>query len=329
MPKIEPPREAGHPDDLLLSYAEGLLNPEERASVQQHIAECAECSASVKELQETINDLREHKDAFCPDPWELHEFAFYGQDVGAKISKHIAECPACRETVQTWKSEASKEHLPQELWSRVNKTLSENRNREILTKERSIGFMERLRSLFDAPAWALGAVAAAVLLAVFLYPRGAPPSLIALSSVTWENAPKPKVLQPASKRAAIIIVLKDFRPELSRIQIDKLYDEVTPTMDVYERYHVVPPAEISAAVRKGLIDPSNRTKMLRGLRDHLDLNMVALITVASKPEGINFEADLIDTVTGRTLDEKTGSEIAESDLGPEIRRSALNLLLEP
>jgi anti-sigma factor RsiW len=327
--KVKPPREAGHPDDLLAPYAEGLLNPEERASVQQHIAECAECSASVKELQETINDLREHKDAFCPDPWELHEFTFYGQDVGAKVSKHIAVCPACRETVQTWKSEASKEHLPQELWKRVDNALSENRNREILPKERPIGFMERLRSLFDAPAWAIGAVAAVVLLAVFFYPRGAPPSLIALSSVTWENAPKPKVLQPASKRAAIIIVLKDFRPELGRMQIDALYDAVTPTMDVYERYHVVPPAEIMAAARKGLIDQSDRTNMLRGLKDHLDLNKVVLITAVSKPEGINVEADLIDTTTGKTLGQRAGSKIAESDLGPEIRRSALNLLLEP
>jgi hypothetical protein len=100
-------------------------------------------------------------------------------------------------------------------------------------------------------------------------------------------------------------------------------------MDIYERYYVAPPAKITEAVRKGLIDPSDRTKMLRGLKDHLELDKVVLITVVSKPEGINFEADLIDTTSGKTLGQKTGSKIVGPDLGPEIRRSALNLLLEP
>ena len=31
-------------------------------------------------LNETIEDLRANKDAFCPNLWELHEFAFYGSD---------------------------------------------------------------------------------------------------------------------------------------------------------------------------------------------------------------------------------------------------------
>lgn len=282
----------------------------------------------MKAFRGTITNLRTHKDAFCPDPWELHEFAFYGEDADAAISKHVAVCPTCRETVQTWKSETSKEHLPQQLWSRVNKSLSEDGAREIRMKERPIGFLERLRAMFDVPGWAIGAVTVVVLLAVFLYPRETPPSVIALSSVTWENAPKPKVLQPTSKRAAIIIVLKDFRPQPARTKIDALYDAVTPTMDVYERYYVAPPATISEAVRKGLVDPSDRTKMLRGLKDHLDLNKVVVITAVSEPEGIAFEADLIDTTTGKALGKETGSKLAEADLGPKIRRAALNLLLE-
>jgi len=305
-----------------------LLDPEERASVAEHIAECAECSEQVETLREAIEDLRAHKGAFCPNLWELHEFAFYGEDADAAISKHIAVCSACRETVQTWKSEAARDHLPQHLWNRVNKALSEDGAREIRMKERPIGFVGRLRAMFDAPGWAIGAVTVVVLLAVFLYPRETPPSVIALSSVTWENAPKPKVLQPTSKRAAIIIVLKDFRPEPGRTKIDALYDAVTPTMDVYERYYVAPPAKITEAVRKGLVDPSDRTKMLRGLRDHLDLNKVVVITAVSEPEGTAFEADLIDTTTGKTLGKKTGSKLAEADLGPEIRSAALNFLLE-
>ena len=57
-------------------------------------------------------------------------------------------------------------------------------------------------------------------------------------------------------------------------------------MDVYERYYIAPPSANSEAVRKGLVDPSDRTKMLRGLRERLDLNKVVVITAVSGPEGI-------------------------------------------
>jgi len=312
----------------LLPYIEGLLNPEESASIEEHIADCAECYAQVNELRETIDGLRTHKGAFCPDLWGLHEFAFYGRDPAGAISDHVEDCPACKELVETWESEASKEHLPQELWRRVNNALSKNRRKEVRIEEQPTGFMERLRAMLDVPTWAIGAVAAVILLAVILHPRQLPPSVIALSSVTWESAPKPKVFQPSSKRVGIIIILKDFRPEPDRAKIDALYDAVAPTMDVYERYYVAPPAKISEAVRKGLVDPSDRTQMLRELKDHLGLDKVVLITVVSKPEGIAFEADLTDTATGKSLSMKTGSRLAESNLGPELRRSAINLLLE-
>ena len=135
-------------------------------------------------------------------------------------------------------------------------------------------------------------------------------------------------MQPAPKRSAIVIVLKDFRPAPGRTKIDSLYDAVTPTMDVYERYYVAPPAAISEAVRKGLVDPSDRTKMVRGLKDRLDLNNVVLITAVSEREGIAFEADLVDATTGNSLGKKTGSRVAEADLGRKIRQAALSLLLE-
>ena len=79
------------------------------------------------------------------------------------------------------------------------KLCPKDRTKEFRMKARPIGFVERLRAMFDVPAWAIGAVTVVVLLAVFLYPREAPPSVIALSSVTWENVPKPKAFQPTSE----------------------------------------------------------------------------------------------------------------------------------
>ena len=328
MKNSEPPKSTRHPDDLLLPYVEGLLNTEESASVQEHVAECAECSTQVKALGGTVDDLRAHKDAFCPDLWELHEFAFYSSDAARAISEHIEDCPSCKELVQTWQSEPSKEHLPQELWSRVNKALSQDRKKEIRIRAQPTGLMERLRAIFDVPGWAIGAATVVVLLAVMLYPREVPQSVIALSSITWENIPKPKTFQTVPKRTAIIIVLKDFHPAVDQTKIDALYESAAPTMDIYERYYVAPPGVIREAVRKRLVDPSDRTKMLRGLKDHLDLTSMVLVTAVSGTEGIAFEAELIDVSTGKILGKKTGSKLAEAVLGPEVRQAVLNLLLE-
>ncbi len=304
------------------------MNPEERASLEKHIAECAECSALAQALNETIEDLRTNKDAFCPDPWELHEFAFYGSDAAGIISEHIQDCPVCNELVQAWKSEASNEQLPQDLWVRLKQALSKNHNEKIWKQAKPAGFIERLRAMFDVPTWAIGAATVVVLLAIILYPREVPQSVIALSSVSWENVPKPKNFQAIPKRTAIIILLKDFHPAVDQPAIDALYEAVAPSIDIYERYYVVPPVLIRDLVRKGLVDPSNLTKMLRQLKDHLDLTSIVNVAAVSRAEGIAFDAELIDVSTGTILGKKTESKLTQNELGPEIRRAALQLLLE-
>lgn len=284
--------------------------------MEKHIAECAECSASIQALNETIEDLRTNKDAVCPDPWELHEFAFYGSDSAGIITEHIQDCPVCNELVQTWKSEASNEQLPKELWGRLKQALSQDRNKQIRLQTKPAGFIERLRAMFDVPTWAIGAATVVVLLAIILYPREVPQSVIALSSVTWGNVPKPKTFQAVPKRTAIIILLKDFHPAVDQPAIDALYEAVAPSMDIYERYYVVPPDLIRDLVGKGLVDPSNRTIMLRKLKDHLDLTSIVNISAVSRAEGIAFEAELIDVSTGTILGKKTESKLTRKRLGP-------------
>ncbi len=281
----------------------------------------------MEELHQTIEGLRAHKDVFCPDLPELHEFAFHGRDAAGLVSEHIKECPVCNELVQAWKSEASNEQMPRELWVRVNKALSQGRSEPGRKQAKPDGFMERLRALFDAPAWAIGAATVAVFLMVVLYPREAPQSAIALSSVSWESVPKPKTFQAIPKRTSIIMRLKDFHPAVDQTKIDALYEAMAPSMDIYERYYVVPPVLIRDLVRKRLVDPSNQTKMLRELKDQLDLTNIIDIAVVSGTEGISFRAELIDVSTGTILGKKTESKLADVDLGPGIRQAVLQLLL--
>ena len=61
-----------HYDELLLPYAEESLAPEERRVVQEHVDLCPRCSGEVEGLRAMIAALREHKQAFCPEAWEIY-----------------------------------------------------------------------------------------------------------------------------------------------------------------------------------------------------------------------------------------------------------------
>ncbi|HTY21736.1 MAG TPA: zf-HC2 domain-containing protein [Desulfomonilaceae bacterium] len=326
MTKSRPPNDARHPDDLLLPFVEDLLDPDEKAAVEEHIFQCAECSARVKELRQTIETLRINRDAFCPEPWELYEFAVYGRQSVGSVADHLTECQPCREMVQSWAAEAPKEQMPAELWAKVNRALSAATVGQAAIRMQPAGILERLRGLFNAPTWAVGAVTVAILLVIIFYPWEVPQSTIALSSVTWEGVPKPKVVQPVTKRVAIIVALKNFQPPLSRAKINALYEAVAPTMDIYERYDVLTPFVVSEAVKKGLIDTSGRAKMLHDLRSSLDCAWAILVTAVAGPDGIGFEAEFIDAATGMIQEKRAASRLSEADLGPAIHKAVTELL---
>lgn len=53
--------------DLLADYLEGLLPPEVRASIEQHVLACERCQAFVASYQATPAILREATDVVLPD----------------------------------------------------------------------------------------------------------------------------------------------------------------------------------------------------------------------------------------------------------------------
>jgi anti-sigma factor RsiW len=53
--------------DLLADYLEGLLPPDVRASIEQHVLSCERCQAFVASYQATPQILRDATDVIVPD----------------------------------------------------------------------------------------------------------------------------------------------------------------------------------------------------------------------------------------------------------------------
>jgi len=326
--KIEPPSGAQHPDDLLLPYLEGMLSHDQSAAVEQHLAACADCSAQVLLLRELLENLRLHREAFCPEPWQIFELVHYGRDPAGSVAAHVEECEICAPLAQAFAAAPARESMPPKLWAQVSDRLAAAAHDAPTETRQPWWNLERFREWFRAPAWAIGAATVAVLLVVILYPREIPQQMIAMSSVSWENVAKPKAFHPEAQRAAIILALRDFPASLSKTRVDALYTAVAPSMEVYERYRVVPPASVSEAVRKGAIDPSDRNTMLSGLREGMGVALAVFVTVRSRAEVTSIEAELVDTKNGDVIKKIAEPSVADKDLESGIRKAVLNLLLQ-
>ncbi len=305
-----------------------MLSDDQGAVVEQHLASCAGCSAQVKLLRDLVENLRLHREAFCPEPWEIFELVHYGRDPAGSVSVHVEECPVCAPMAEAFSVKAPHETMPPQLWAHVRDRLATASPERLAETRQPWWNLDRFREWFRAPAWAIGAAAVAVLLVVVLYPREIPQQMIAMSSVTWEGVAKPKSFRPEAARVAIILALKDFQPALKQKRVDALYNSLAPSMEIYERYQVVPPASVSEAVRKGDVDSSDRNSMLAGLRDKMGIALAVFVSVRSRAEAVSIEAELVDTKTGNVVRKFAEPSVPDKDLESGVRKSVFTLLLQ-
>ena len=313
-------------EGLLLKYVEDLLGPEERADMEDHLQKCPQCSRKLSALQATAGTLRQFKHAFCPEPWEIYEFVNYKIDREGIVSSHIEECELCREAAGSMLIEAQTETMPSELCQQVKDRLPQSRTIEAAKARRPVALIEQIRKRFRLPALAMGA-AAAVLLAVLLIPHEPPQSVITLSSSTWERVPKPKSARANGNGVAIIIALEDFPKPVPQNRVDSLYEAVAPTMELYERFPIVSPAQLRRAVKNGLVKPDDKKKMLQDLKAKLGVSTAALVTVFYKPEGMGVHCRLVDTASGNTISEERAAGVSTEALEKRIRWMVTGLLL--
>jgi hypothetical protein len=281
-----------------------------------------------EELREAIAALKQNKQAFCPEPWELYDFAQTGNDPHGDISLHVEKCPLCSEDLRAWKMALPEEPMPAELWNRLREHLPRPAPRQVLPRTPQWGriFLQNLVRWWKAPAMAAGVVAAVLVLIVTFYPRDMTQPMIALSSVSWEGIPKPKSIH---ENAAFVVFFKDFKIPVPQKQIDSLYEALKPSMDLNERYGIVSPAEISEAVKSGQVPSTNSTAMIDGLRKNLDVSRALVVTVFPSADKLAARIEFIDTISGKKLQTKTEEKIEQSELPERIRSEAFGMLLPP
>lgn len=317
MKKPSPPTSSEHPDALLLPYVEDMITPREKADVEEHLSTCEQCAVRAEKLREAIAALKQNKQAFCPEPWELHDFAQSGNDPHGDISLHVEHCPLCSEDLRAWEMAQSEEPMPAELWNRLRerlpraalKQMPSERPRWVQT------IRESLARFWKAPAMAAGAVAAMMLLVVIFYQAPMEPMV-----------PKPKSLPD---KAAFVVFFKDFKDPLPQKQIESLYEALKPSTELNERYNIVSPAETSEVIKSGKVPSHDRSAMIDGLRKNFNVSRALVITVFPSADKLAVRTELIDTISGNTLQTKTAEKVDQSELPVRVRSYAIGMLLPP
>ncbi len=317
MKKPSPPTSSEHPDTLLLPYVEDMITSAEKAEVEEHLSTCDQCALRVEEIREAIAALKQNKQAFCPEPWELYDFAQSGDDPHGVISLHVENCPVCSKDLRTWKMAPPEGPMPAELWNRLRERLPRPAAKQILPRRSrwSQIVLENFVRFWKAPAMAAGAVAAVLLLVVIFYQAPMEPMV-----------PKPKSLP---EKAAFVVLFKDFKDPLPQEQIDSLYEALKPSAELNDRYNIVSPQETSEVIKSGKVSSHDRSAMTDGLRKNLNVSRALVVTVFPSADKLAARIEFIDTISGKTLQTKTEEKLEQSELPARVRSDAFGMLLPP
>src|SRR5882762_3195075 len=103
----------------LIDYAAKRLGEERRRAVEQHLAGCAECAETVRDLERLAAHLKGAGDGLFdphPEPAALRRFALGGRSASEpRIGRHLYLCARCGLEVEMWRRwgaapAASREH---------------------------------------------------------------------------------------------------------------------------------------------------------------------------------------------------------------------------
>lgn len=322
-----------HPEDLLLPYLEDRLSREDRAMVEEHVSKCSDCTRELHSLDEILRPLKAHKEAICPERWQLYDFAETGDDPTGKLAGHLEKCPLCQEDFGAYKSLCEKTAMPLRVHEAFEKHFRQADKTELEpgSKISLLSLLERFLELFRIPTMALGAVAAAILVVVLVYPRGDIQPFIGLSSATWgqtedEMTPKSSVARQTKPKVGMVISFKDFKKTWPKEKIDSLYQAVQPTPQMYERFDFVPPARWKDAIGKLGFKSDDRKEMLEKLRQEFDVKVAIFVEIISEGDSYRIESRSLDTKDGTIIRSRTDEASSQEQIQSKIQDAASFLL---
>jgi hypothetical protein len=207
----------------------------------------------------------------------------------------------------------------------------------------------RLRTLFRdmslafprVPVRALATVAAAVLVLVLIYPRGAPQPMIGLSQEEWKPAsmhlmgPKRGIVKsPVPKgvekpRVAIILRFQDFEESPDQKFVDTLYGRLNPSFRMRKRFDFIAPMDLEKAVGEGTLKVDTTEDLLEGLRRKFNVSQVIVVTVTAEEDQYQLNAELKDLATDVIRGSPTQKNLTRAELPDTLRKSVFGLLVAP
>ncbi len=336
-----------HPEETLLLYLEGRLTSELRNYVEQHVRECPQCAWELEKLEHAIASLKAHKEAFCPEPWELYEFVDKGADSSGRIARHLEQCSWCSDEIALYGCTGEARQTPESVLKAVEENFSQPSvaPKTHTTQGAGSSLLDIILTALNHPAAALG-YAAAVFLVMPAYPRGEPAAIMGLSPVTWAELdagypPKssraklklmgraPKRTEPERVRPRVTTVLffKGFHGYVSQECIENLYRALKPPPAIERRYRMIPPADLCNVAAAGTGKPiTPGDELIKEIGSRLKAPEALLLTVAAAGDDFTIEGELVRTSDGRTEGKIAALNVKKKDLPSKLREVSLGLL---
>jgi anti-sigma factor RsiW len=325
-----PPR--SHPKDLLLLYVEDLLPSHTRTSVTTHLEECPECRVEVEMLRRSVSLLKAHKEVFCPEPWELAEYAIHGDDCSGSVTRHIEHCPSCAQEFHEL-SQPAPTVIPDKLWAAIQEECAarqERLNGDPWFK-RLVAYAQRVVATLRMPVVGIGAAAAAVMALVLIqaFPREGG-EMVALSPVTWQNAssglvPKGSInlMGAAKKKPSVAIVLRfeSRKDALSSEQINAFYEELKPAGIVKDNFKVLAPQTIQTQLGLTGVTAMTRRELLSELQAKCGASLAALVSLARNGDGYQASVELVELPSQAVVYKKQVGPFPMAALGEQLKMS--------
>lgn len=322
-----------HPQSLLLPYVEEELDAESRSAVERHVQTCGSCAGDLQELGEIIGALKKHKDAFCPEPWQLFELAESGHDPTSELAGHVDQCPLCRQELAMCRIR----EVPAGLHAKIQEACEQQfagrakEKRAVQWKEMASDFLDGISFLLRPRMMPVFATAAAILLVVFIYPRDALEPMMRLSSVTWDQqtpglVPKAIFTGKPKPRLAMVLFFAGFKEPVPQAKVDSLYGALKPSQVAKQDFEIVSPASVQEAIGAKNVTGANKKEIAETLRTNLKITRMIAVTVLSKKEGFDLDGEMIEAETGATTGKSMARGVKAADLESKLGESVLTLM---
>ena len=317
-------------DAKILQYVDGNLSPEEREAFDEAVRNSAESFRELKVLELLTSALKSHKEEiFCPEIWELYDFAMKGEDTSEAIGRHLEHCSECREEVASFRKPVVSETMTPAIHVAFREHFANVKNDK--TGQFAVPLFTRVRkyftSLFGTPIAPLATAVALAVLIIMVYPRGDVETRLGLSSVRWTQdmgVPKSIFKRP---RAVVIVAFKGFGKPMPQERIDSIYRQLEPSNELLQKLDLVSPTMLKNALADQSEKPVDRKALFPKLRDDFKASRLLLITVSPSKNLFDVLGELVDLKTGCTEKELKITGISEDKL-PQSIGSLSSLLVK-